>query len=169
MGIYQSVVRGAQAGAITAGAVETSFFVFDLVRLQPLATPAALAGAGLSPGGAPLDLTSVAGAAAVGWAAYQLWLLTLAHFSAFAVAGIGASLAFDWTRAGGVARFAALAVVCLAALLVAVGLTSSIVNLSGIGMGAGTTMIVLAPTILYALLRVLSMPEDQEGSPPETP
>ena len=167
MSLYKRIVRGAEAGAITAGAIETSFFVLDLIRLQPLATPATLAGAGVSPGGAALDLTSWSGFASAAWTTYQISMLTLAHFVAFALAGIIASLAFDWSRSGGAGRFGILVALCAVALFATVAFSSSVLNLGSIGVWMVLGMILLAPAILGSILRVLSMPDPVEEAAPE--
>jgi len=165
MGIYTRIVRGAEAGAITAGAIETSLFVLDLVRLRPLATPTTLAGAGMSPGGMALDLTNWSGVVSAAWTTYQISMLTLAHFVAFALAGIAASLAFDWKRSGGAGRFGVLAALCAVALFATVAFSSSVVNLGSLGLWMVLGMVVLSPAILGSILRVLSMPEEALGAP----
>ena len=88
MSIYGRAVRGAEAGAIAAGAVEFSFFVLDLIRLRPLATPFTLSGVLPGPGGFVLDLTSFAGVMAGLWATYQVLMLTFTHFLAFGLVGV---------------------------------------------------------------------------------
>ena len=160
MSLKARVARGAEAGAVTAAAVEVSFFVLDLVRLRPLATPAALSGAGVSPAGLSLDLTDVAGAMEALWVTYQLSLLTLAHFAAFAVAGVITSLAFDWRAAGGLERYGIVAAICSLALLATVSFSSSVGALGAIGAGMILGMMLIAPAILGAILRVLSTPEE---------
>jgi hypothetical protein len=158
MSFYVRVARGAEAGAITAGAIEVSFFVLDLVRLRPLATPAALSGAGVSPATLSLDLTNVSGVVEALWVAYQISMLTLAHFAAFAAAGVVASFAFDWSRAGGVERYGIVAALCALALLGTVSFSSSMGALGSIGVWMILGMMLIAPAILGTLLRVLSMP-----------
>lgn len=158
MSLKARVAKGAEAGAITAAAVEVSFFVLDLVRLKPLATPATLSGAGVSPAGLSLDLTNMAGAAEALWVTYQLSMLTLAHFAAFAAAGVIASLAFDWSRAGGLERYGIVAALCALALLATVFFSSSVGALGAIGAWMILGMMLIAPAILGSLLRVLSMP-----------
>jgi hypothetical protein len=159
MTLRARIARGAEAGALTAAAVEVSFFVLDLVRLRPLATSATLSGAGVSPAGLSLDLTSVSGAVEALWVAYQLSMLTLAHFAAFATAGVVASLAFDWRRAGGLERYGIVAALCALALLATVYLTSSMGALGTIGMWTILGMMLMAPAIMGAILRMVSLPE----------
>jgi hypothetical protein len=163
MGFYARVARGAEAGAITAAAIEVSFFVLDLVRLRPLATPATLSGAGVSPAALSLDLTNVAGAVEALWVTSQISLLTLAHFTAFAAAGIAASFAFDWRRSGGLERYGIVAALCALALLATVLFSSSLGALGSIGVWMILGMMLVAPAILGAVLRVLSMPDEREA------
>ena len=165
MGLYARVVRGAEAGAITAGAIEVSFFVLDLVRLRPLATPATLSGAGVSPGSVSVDLTNASGAVDAAFALYQIGMLTLAHFTAFALAGVVASLAFDWRRAGGFERYGVLAAICSVALLATVIVSSSLVALGSIGAWTILGMLLAAPAVMGSILRVLSMPEGDGATP----
>lgn len=153
------VARGAEAGAITAAAIEVSFFVLDLVRLTPLTTPATLSGAPVSPGGLSLDITNVSGAIETLWVGYQLSVLTLAHFGAFAVAGAVASLSFDWSRAGGLERYGIVAMLCAVALVGTVFFSSSVGTLGEIGLSMILGMLLIAPAILGSVLRALSTPE----------
>ena len=159
MSLYARVVRGAESGAITAGAIEASFFVLDLVRLRPLATPATMSGAGVSPGNMSLDLTNASGAVDAAFALYQIGMLTLAHFAAFALAGVVASLAFDWRQPGGFERYGVLAAICSVALLATVIVSSSLVALGSIGAWTILGMLLAAPAVMGSILRVLSMPE----------
>ena len=164
MGFRARVARGAEAGAITAAAVEVSFFVLDLVRVRPLATPATLSGGGVSPASLSLDLTSASAAVEALWVTYQVSMLTLAHFAAFAVAGVIASLAFDWSRAGGLERFGIVAALCALALLATVFFSSSVGALAAMGVWMVLGMMLIAPAILGSVLRVLSTPEDREAA-----
>jgi hypothetical protein len=115
----------------------------------------------VSPGGLSVDLSSVSGWIDAAFAGYQLSVLTATHFAAFALAGVVASLAFDWSRSGGIGRFGMLAVLCAIALLGTVALSSSLVVLGSIGGWAVLGMIVSAPAILGSILRVLSTPEEE--------
>lgn len=164
MSLRARVARGAEAGAITAAAVEVSFFLLDLVRLEPLATPATLAGAGVSPASLSLDLTSVSGAVEGLWVTYQLSMLTFAHFAAFAAAGVVTSLAFDWSRAGSLERFGIVAAICSLALLATVSFSSSVGALGAIGVWMILGMMLIAPAILGSVLRVLSTPDEREAA-----
>jgi Flp pilus assembly pilin Flp len=160
MSMRARITQGAEAGAITAGAIEASFFVLDLVRLRPLETPAALSGAGITPAGLSIDLGSIPGAVDAIWATYQISMLTLAHFLTFAVAGVIASFAFDWRRAGGFERYGILAGLCAVALLATVSTSSSMGALGSLGMGTVVCMMLISPAILGSLLRVLAMPDE---------
>ena len=160
MGFYARVARGAEAGAITAAAIEVSFFVLDLVRVRPLATPNRLSGAGVSPAGLSLDLSDAAGVVEALWIGYQISLLTLAHFAAFAVAGVIAAFAFDWRHAGGLERYGIVAGLCALALLATVLFSSSVGALGSIGLWMILGMMIVAPAILGSILRVLSTPEE---------
>ena len=163
MGFYARVARGAEAGAITAAAVEVSFFVLDLVRVRPLAAPDRLSGAGVSPAGLTLDLSDASGVVEALWIGYQISLLTLAHFAAFAVAGVIASFVFDWRRAGGLERYGVVASLCALALLATVLFSSSVGALGSIDVWMILGMMMIAPAILGSILRVLSMPEEGAG------
>ena len=99
MGKYDRAVRGAEAGAIAAGGVALSFFVLDLIRFQPVGTPGALSGAVFGPGGLEWDLTTMSGFLAGLVTAYKITTFTLLHFLTFALVGVFASLAFDWSHA----------------------------------------------------------------------
>lgn len=164
MSLVERLKRGAEAGAITAGAIEASFFVLDLVRLRPLETPATLSGASITPAGFAVDLTNIPGAIDAAWMGYQISMLTFAHFLTFAVAGIVASFAFDWSRAGGFERFGVLAAICSVALLATVLVTSSMGALGAVGIWAVLAMMLIAPAVLGSVLRVLSMPEEKAAT-----
>ena len=96
MSKFGRAIKGAQAGACAAAAVALSFFVLDLVRLQPLATPGFLSGAVFGPAGLEWDLTSWSGFVAGLVTAYKITTFTLLHFLTFALVGVFASLALDW-------------------------------------------------------------------------
>ena len=167
MSVYGRAVRGAEAGAITAIAVEISFFVLDLVRLHPLATPGALSGASLGPGGFALDLTSLTGVLAALWATYQLLLLTFSHVLMFAAVGVVASLMFDWTKPLRADRLLVVAALCAAGLFGTVALTSSVGALEAVGAPLIVTMNVLAAVILAGSLRLVCKAEGDEDERPD--
>lgn len=156
MSAYQRVVHGAEAGAIAAATVEISFFVLDLVRLQPMATPGVLSGASMGPGGAALDLTSLSGVIAASWAAYQVLTLTFTHFVTFALVGVAAALLFDWSRPGRFLRVGFVALLCTLAFFVTVSVSGSVVALDTVGTGWVVGMNVVGAAALAAGLRFVS-------------
>lgn len=133
LGAYRRAVWGAEAGAIAAGTLEASFFVLDLVRLRPLATPGALAGVLPGPGGLVLDLTSFSGVADGLWAGYQIGLLTAVHFLTFGLVGVMASLLFDWRQAFEAKRLLVLAVLCSVAFFLTVSVSGALVAIDSVG------------------------------------
>lgn len=162
MSVYRRVVRGAEAGAIAAATVEISFFMLDLVRLEPLATPGVLSGASLGPGGEALDLGSISGVLAGLWGAYQILTLTFTHFVMFAIVGMAASLLFDWSRPGRLLRFGFVAILCTLAFFATVGISSSIVALDSVGAGWVAGMNLLGAAALAGGLRVVSSRAESE-------
>ncbi|MBT8489137.1 MAG: hypothetical protein KJO65_09975 [Gemmatimonadetes bacterium] len=156
MRAYQRVARGAEAGAIAAATVEVSFFVLDAVRLQPMATPGVLSGASLGPGGGALDLGSLSGVLSSLWATYQVLTLTATHFVLFAAVGIAASLLFDWSKPGRLARFGFVALLCTAAFFATVAISGSSVALDEVGIGWIVAMNLLGAAALAAGLRLVS-------------
>jgi hypothetical protein len=169
MSVYGRAVRGAEAGAITAVAVEVSFFVLDLIRLHPLATPGALSGASLGPGGFALDLTSLTGVIAALWATYQILLLTFSHVLTFAVVGVAASLMFDWTAPLRADRLLVVAALCAAGLFGTVAITSSLGALEAVGTPLIVAMNVLAALILAWSLRLVSKEEAEQDARAPSP
>ena len=166
MKIYERMVHGAEAGAIAAGTVMLSFFLLDLIRLEPLATPATLSGASLGPGGLALDLTSLSGVLAGMWSAYQILTLTFAHLLIFAVAGVVASLLFDWSKPRGIGRFLFVAILCAAAFFATVAVSSSTVALEALDTEWVLGVNVLAALALAASLRfIASGPRKDEPQP----
>ena len=163
MSVYRRALRGAEAGAIAAGATELSFFVLDLIRLQPLATPVTLSGAAPGPGGNLLDLTSVSGILAGLWTSYQVVYLTFVHFLAFGLVGILASFLFDWSRVGGVGRFVVVAAFCTIAFYGTAAWSSSIVALESVGGALVMGMNIVAALILVGTLRFASMSDTEDG------
>jgi len=157
MGILGRAARGVEAGVIAAGAVELSFLVLDVVRLEPLATPLALAGVVPTASGVVLDPGTMSGVLAVLWGAWQLVLLTAAHLATFGAAGVACALLFDWSRPGGIARHAAVVGLCVAAFVATVALGGSLVALGSVGAGPAVAMNVLAAIILGGGLRLVSL------------
>lgn len=159
MNVSARAIRGSQAGALTAAAVEGSFFVLDLVRLTPLATPLALSGSGVGPAAGSPDLTGISGAFTLMWSAVQIAALTAAHFVAFMLVGLLVSLAFDWTRPTGLGRFLAVGGLCLAGFFIAVASSSSVLALESIGAGLVVGMNLLGAVLLCGVLRLVSTPD----------
>jgi hypothetical protein len=91
MSLLKKVGTGAQAGLLAGGVVAVTFFVADLARLAPLATPIALSGRLLGSSGASFDSPVLVGSVAIVSYGGHLAGLTLVHFLAFAILGaIGA-------------------------------------------------------------------------------
>jgi len=170
MKIYDRAAHGAEAGAIAAATVELSFFVLDLVRLEPLATPGVLSGASMGPGGGALDLGSISGVLGSLWGTYQILTLTFTHFVIFAVVGVVAALLFDWSKPGRLFRFAFVAVLCTLAFFATVGISSSMVALDSIGTDWIVGINLLGAAALVTGLRFASRPAaDAEDAPTGEP
>ncbi len=161
MGKYDRAVRGAQAGAIAAGGIALSFFVLDLIRFQPLATP----GAVLGPAGFELDLTSMSGLVAGLSTAYRIATFTVLHFLAFALVGVLASLLFDWKHLAGLKRLLAVAALCTAAFYGTVAVSSSVVALESVGPGTVVAVNLFAAILLVGYLHLANMPEPGDVPP----
>jgi hypothetical protein len=159
MGAYRRAVRGAEAGAIAAASLEGSFFLLDLIRLQPLATPVVLAGVLPGPNVFVLDLTSSSGIADALWAAYQIGTLTVVHFVSFGVVGVVVSLLFDWRQPLEAKRLLLLATLCSAAFFCTVSVTSSVFALDSVGWLPIMGTNVLAAVVLGGSLRLVSKSE----------
>ncbi len=181
MGIFGRALRGAEAGAIAALGVALSFFVLDLIRLQPLATPGALSGAAFGPGGLELDLTSMSGLVAGLSTAFRIATFTVLHFLAFALVGVVASFLFDWKRRAGLEQLLTVAVLCTAAFSATGAVSGSVVALESLGpvtvggvnlfaallLGPVTVggVNLFAALLLLGYLRLAAMPEPEEGPP----
>jgi hypothetical protein len=166
MGAYARAVRGAEAGVIAAAALEVSFFVLDLIRLHPLATPVVLSGALPGPGGVMVDLTNASGIAAGMWATYQVVVLTLIHFVTFGFVGVVVSLMFDWRQPFEAGRVMLLAGLCTVAFFTTVALSGSVVGIGAVGWPAVLATNLLAAVVLGGSLRLVS--SDVEGKAPAT-
>lgn len=92
MDVRERFSQGIQAGLLAGITVAVVFFVADLVRLTPLATPAALERIFLGPGGTFIDLPVEARVAALVLLGIRLISFTILHLLAFAVLGVGAAL-----------------------------------------------------------------------------
>ena len=165
MGMYDRAVRGAQAGAIAAGGIALSFFVLDLIRLQPLATPGALSGAVLGPAGFELNLTSMSGLLAVLSTAYRIATFTVLHFLAFALVGVLVSLLFDWKPLAGLMRLLVVAALCTGVFYGIAAVSSSVVALESVGVGAVVAVNCFAAILLVGYLHVANMPEPGDLPP----
>ena len=159
MSIYGRAVRGAEAGAIAALGVALSFFVLDLIRFQPLATPGALSGAVLGPAGFEWDFTSLSGLVAGLSTAYRIAIFTVQHFLAFALVGVLASLLFDWKHRAALKSLLAVAVLCTAAFSTTVATSGSVVALESMGPVAVVAVNLFAAILLVGYLRLADMPE----------
>jgi len=155
MGAYRRAVQGAEAGAIAAAALEISFFLLDLIRLEPLATPVVLAGVLPGPNGVVVDLTSFSGVIEGLWVASQLGMLTVVHFLTFGLVGVVASLLFDWSQPLEAKRLLVLATLCSAAFFGTVALSSSVVALDSVGLLPVLGTNVLAAAVLGGSLRLV--------------
>lgn len=156
MGTYRRAVLGAEAGAIAAASLEVSFFLLDLVRLQPLATPVELAGVMPGPTGIVLDLTSFSGVVDALWAIYQLGTLTFVHFLAFCLVGVVVSLLFDWRQPFEAMRLLLLAALCAGAFFATVALVGSVLSLGSVGWVPIFAANLLAAAILGGSLRLVA-------------
>lgn len=156
MGQYRRAVLGAEAGAIAAGSLEVSFFLLDLVRLRPLATPVVLAGVLPGPSGVVIDLTSFSGVIDLFWVVYQLGALTFVHFLAFGLVGVVVSLLFDWRQPLEAKRLLLLAVLCAGAFFATVAVSGSLVSLSSVGWIPIFGANLLAAAILGGSLRLVA-------------
>jgi len=81
---------GIQGGFLAGAAVLVLFFLFDLARLQPLATPFSISAQLMGPTGPILDMPVVSQVLAVVVFAGNLLSLTILHFLAFSLLGVGA-------------------------------------------------------------------------------
>jgi len=160
---YQRAVHGAEAGAIAAVTLEVAFFVFDSIRLVPLATPLVLSGASMGPGGAALDLSSLTGVIGGVWGFYQILTLTLVHLATFAAVGVCAALLFDWSRPGNLGRLGVVALLSTAGFYGTVAISSSLVALDSVGTLPIIGINLLAAGVLAGGLRLVSMPVPDAG------
>jgi len=162
---FGRAIKGAQAGACAAAAVALSFFVLDLVRLQPLATPGFLSGAVFGPAGLEWDLTSWSGFVAGLVTAYKITTFTLLHFLTFALVGVFASLAFDWKNRTAFKPLLAVAVLCTTAFAVTVAVSASFVALESLGPLTVVIVNLFAAFVLAGYLRLANMPERGDETP----
>jgi len=98
------IKAGSAAGLAAGIAVMALILVYDLARLEPLATPGLLAGNVL---GVPQPIETSAGLGALAWlsdvmqAGWALALYTVVHFAVFIGLGIGAAFVFHPTAVAG--------------------------------------------------------------------
>jgi hypothetical protein len=86
---------GVRAGLLAGGFVAAAFFVADLARFAPLATPVALSGGLLGSGSASFDSPLLVSSLALVSFGGHLAGITLVHFLTFAALGAGAVLVCD--------------------------------------------------------------------------
>ena len=97
--VSDSGVRtGIQAGLLAGATVVGFFFLFDLVRLQPLATPIALSARVLGPSTLAIDAPVISQLVSVTVFAANILALTLLHFLAFTILGVGAAFGCEGCR-----------------------------------------------------------------------
>ncbi len=165
MSKFRRAVRGAQAGALAAAGVALAFFVLDLIRLQPLATPGFLSGAVLAPAGLQWDFTGMSDLIAGLETAYLITTFTLLHFLTFDLVGVLASFLFDWKHGAGLKALLAVAVLCTAAFSATVAGSGSVVALESLGPITVVVTNVFAAILLVGYLRLASMPEPGDEPP----
>ncbi len=165
MGIFGRALRGAEAGALAAFGVALAFFVVDLIRLQPLATPGALSGAAFGPGGFEVNLTSLSGLVAGVSTAFRIATFTGLHFLAFALVGVLASFLFDWKQRAGLKQLLAVAVLCTAAFSATAAVSGSFVALESLGTVAVVVVNLFAAILVVGYLRLADMPEPGDVPP----
>ena len=163
MSAYDRAVRGVAAGVLGAAGVALSFFVLDLMRFEPLATPAALSGAVLGPTGFVVDFTSFSGLVAGVSTAYQIATLTLMHFLAFAMVGALASFLFDWKPLAGLTRLIVVAALCTAVFYGTVAVSSSVVALQPVGLAMVVAVNLFAAILIIGYLHLANMPEPEDA------
>ncbi len=165
MSKFGRAIKGAQAGVLAAAGVALSFFVLDLIRLQPLATPGFLSGAVFGPAGLEWDLTSLSGLVAGLVTAYRITTFTLLHFLTFALVGAFASMNFDWKNKTGFKPLLAVAVLCTTAFAITVAVSASFVALESLGPLTVVLVNLFAAFVLAGYLRLANMPEQGDESP----
>ena len=90
MNLARRTRTGVQAGLLGGSAVALVFFLFDLLRLQPMSTPMALSSRFLGPGGVLIEAPVIGQLVAIVMFAGNLLTLSLLHLLAFSVLGLGA-------------------------------------------------------------------------------
>jgi hypothetical protein len=84
------ITVGIQAGLLAGASIVVLFFLLDLVRFQPLASPLALGGRLFGPSGPALDTPVLSQLVSITMFAGSLLTLTILHFLAFSLLGVSA-------------------------------------------------------------------------------
>jgi predicted exporter len=163
--MFGRAIRGAEAGAVAAVGVALSFFVLDLIRIQPMGTPGTLSGAVFGPAGLEWDFTTMSGFVAGLLTAFRITTFTLLHFLSFALVGVLASVLFDWRRGVGLKALLAVAVLCTVAFSATVAGSGSVVGLETLGPITVVGVNLFAALLLAGFLRLAAMPEPEEVPP----
>lgn len=87
MSVLKRIEVGVQAGLMAGAVVAAAFFVADLARLTPLATPISLSTSFLGPNFTPMDSPLLFNTVALLSFGGHLAAVTLAHLAAFATLG----------------------------------------------------------------------------------
>jgi hypothetical protein len=161
MSIFGRAIRGAEAGALAAVGVALSFFVLDLIQIQPMGTPGALSGAVFGPAGLEWDLTTMSGIIAGLSTAFRITTFTLLHFLTFALAGVLASFLFDWKQGVSLKSLLGVAVLCAAAFSATLAASGSVVGLESLGPIRVGGVILFAALLLAGFLRLAALPEPE--------
>lgn len=164
MVFHQRVAAGVEAGLMAAAGVVLLFFFQDAVRLEPLATPEALATGLFGPGGYQYDTGLLASAAgAVGMGA-RLLSYTLLHFLAFAVVGVVAAFALVGTSWLGSLVGGALfgGTVCTAVFYASHWVMDAPVHLEAVGLPSVLVANVVAGVILGGGLFIARKPDPEQ-------
>jgi len=149
MSLTSRIAVGCEAGVLAGASVIALFFLQDLISLQPLSTPGALAGRWFGPTGLEMDLSLFATVtSAIGYG-FRLLAFTLFHFLAFMSLGVVATLVLDlegsWLASvaeGGVFGLSACTLVYFAGAFVSAGsgamaTTPSVISVLGANLLAG--------------------------------
>ncbi len=106
MRLRNRVAVGCEAGVLAGASVIAIFLLQDLLSIQPLSTPTALAGQWFGPGNIEMDLSLVAKVAAAIAFGTRLVAYTLFHFVAFMCLGVAAAavLRFNGSWVGSLSR-----------------------------------------------------------------
>ncbi len=130
---YWRCIRDGAVGGLLGGvAVVAFFFVYDLVRLEPFATPAFLSGVvlGSGPPSSAGDLGVFMTIASVITGAGHILVYSFLHLLVFCLLGVGAALMFLWIDEPPKVLSGALygLLVCSLVFYVALGLTGALTD-----------------------------------------